>query len=132
MATESRVNYSSKTIEAYIYWIVEFIRYSGTKPPEMPGEKDVEKYLTYLAVKRNVAPSTQNQALAAILYLYNNIVNKEIGCPDNVVKSKRTGRLPFFLQNKRCVIFSIIFREHPNWFVRYSTVPVYDLAKRFA
>jgi len=87
-------NYSSKTIEAYIHWIVEFIRYSGTKPPEMLGEKDVEKYLTYLAVKRNVAPSTQNQALAAILYLYNNIVSKEIGWLDNVVKSKRTRRLP--------------------------------------
>ena len=100
MATESRVNYSSKTIEAYIHWIVEFIRYSGTKPPEMPGEKDVEKYLTYLAVKRNVAPSTQNQALAAILYLYNNIVNKEIGCPDNVVNPKGPEDCRFFYKTR--------------------------------
>jgi integron integrase len=87
-------SYSSKTIEAYTHWIVEFIRFNGTKPPEELGEKNVENYLTYLAVKRNVSPSTQNQALAAILYLYKNIVIKDIGWLDNVIRAKRTKRLP--------------------------------------
>ncbi len=87
-------SYSIKTIEAYIHWIKDFIRYNDTKHPKELQKTDIEKYLTYLAVKRNVSASTQNQALSAILYLYKNIVIKEIGWLDDVVRARRTRRLP--------------------------------------
>jgi len=87
-------SYSPKTIEAYIHWIKEYILFNNTKHPKELGEEDLQKYLTYLAVKRNVSASTQNQALAAILYLYKNIVVKEIGWLDDVIRARRTKRLP--------------------------------------
>ena len=89
-----KASYSSKTIEAYTYWIKEFIIFNNKKHPELLGEVEVENYLTHLAVKRNVSASTQNQAFAAILYLYKNIIIKDIGWLDNVTKAHKTKRLP--------------------------------------
>jgi integron integrase len=86
--------YSSKTIEAYIKWIKEYILFNNKKHPKELGQKNVEDFLTYLAVSRNVSASTQNQALSAILFLYRNIVNKKIGWLDNVTRAKKSTRLP--------------------------------------
>lgn len=86
--------YSSKTIEAYTKWIKEFILFNNKKHPKDLKEKNVEDFLTYLAVKRNVSASTQNQALSAILYLYRKIVVKDIGWLDNVTRAKSSKRLP--------------------------------------
>ncbi|MCF6268717.1 MAG: integron integrase [Melioribacteraceae bacterium] len=87
-------SYSIKTIEAYTHWIKDYIKFNGTTHPQELSKEHVEKYLTYLAVKRNVAASTQNQALAAILYLYKNIVTKEIGWLDDIVRARKSKRLP--------------------------------------
>lgn len=87
-------SYSPKTIEAYTYWIKDFIRFNNTKHPKDLEKENIEQYLTHLAVKRNVAASTQNQALSAILYLYKNIVVKEIGWLDDVVRARRSRRIP--------------------------------------
>ncbi len=87
-------SYSIKTIKAYIHWIKEYIRFNDTTHPNKLGIEHLEKYLTHLAVERNVSASTQNQALAAILYLYKNIVVKEIGWLDDVIRARRTKRLP--------------------------------------
>ena len=62
-------SYSSKTIEAYTHWIKDFIIFNNSQHPSTLDQQSIEKYLTHLAVKRNVAASTQNQALSAILYL---------------------------------------------------------------
>jgi len=87
-------SYSSKTIEAYTHWIKEFIRFNNTRHPRELGKEHLEKYLTHLAVERDVSASTQNQALSAILYLYKKIVVKEIGWLQDVVRARRTVRLP--------------------------------------
>jgi integron integrase len=87
-------SYSSKTIEAYTHWIKNFILFNNKKHPKELDKENIEKYLTHLAVERNVAASTQNQALAAILYLYKNIVQKEIGWLDDVIRARRSKRLP--------------------------------------
>ena len=57
-------------------------------------EKEINDFLTFLAVKRNVSASTQNQALCAILFLYKNVLHKEIGLIDDVTRAKRTFKLP--------------------------------------
>ena len=55
-------HYSYRTEKTYIKWIVEFIRFNGTKHPKDMGKDEIEKYLSHLAINRNVAKSTQNQA----------------------------------------------------------------------
>ncbi len=76
--------YSPKTIEAYTKWIKEFIIFNKKKHPEELGKNDVEDFLTYLAVKRNVSASTQNQALSAILYLYKKLGGNTRFLPTNL------------------------------------------------
>ena len=63
-------HYSRRTSRSYVGWIRRFIYFSGLRHPKDLGSEDVRRYLTYLAVERNVAPSTQNQALSALLFLY--------------------------------------------------------------
>ncbi len=58
------------------------------------GEKEVNQFLSHLATERNVSASTQNQALSAILFLYKNVLNKELGDFENVVRAKRNRKIP--------------------------------------
>jgi integron integrase len=86
--------YSIKTVEAYIKWIKEFIIFNDKKHPRDLKKESIESFLSYLAVKRNVAPSTQSQALAALLYLYKNVLGEKFGWMEDVIRSKRGKRLP--------------------------------------
>ena len=67
-------NYSLSTEQTYTSWIKRFILYHDKRHPREVGEKEIEEYLTNLAVERQVSPSTQNQALNAIIYLYENVL----------------------------------------------------------
>jgi integron integrase len=71
-------HYSYKTEKTYVHWIKEFILYHGKRHPAEMAEPEIEKYLTYLAIDRNVSASTQNQAFAAILFLYREIIGREL------------------------------------------------------
>ncbi|RMG35712.1 MAG: hypothetical protein D6720_06565 [Gammaproteobacteria bacterium] len=62
-------HYSIRTEQRYVDWIRRFILFHGKRHPSEKGAPEVEAFLTHLAVNRNVAPSTQNQALAALLFL---------------------------------------------------------------
>ena len=68
--------YSYKTEQSYCYWIKYFIRYHNLKHPQQLGPDDVKTFLTYLAVQRNVAAATQNQALNALNFLYTQIIGR--------------------------------------------------------
>jgi site-specific recombinase XerD len=65
-----RKHYSPKTEQAYLNWIKQYILFHDKKHPQDMPATEVEAFLTYLAVERKVAASTQNQALSAILFLY--------------------------------------------------------------
>ncbi|MCZ7616638.1 MAG: phage integrase N-terminal SAM-like domain-containing protein [Ignavibacteriaceae bacterium] len=93
-----RVNYySPKTEEAYIGWIYDFIVFNGKTHPELLTKSHIEKYLTYLAVERKVSASTQNQALQGILFVYKNILNKDVGWIEDVKFANRKKHLPSVL-----------------------------------
>lgn len=62
-------HYSRRTEEAYIYWMRRFLLFQNRRHPRELAEGDVNRFLTHLAVNENVAASTQNQALAALLFL---------------------------------------------------------------
>lgn len=89
--------YSIRTEQSYVSWIRRFILFHDKRHPEDMGRDEIEAYLTHLAVSRHVAPSTQNQAFNALLFLYRNVL--EIDFPDNInaYRSKRPVRLPTVL-----------------------------------
>ena len=71
-------HYSPRTEESYMHWIKRFILFHNKRHPKDMSVKEVEQFLTHLAVNRRVSPSTQNQALSAILFLYQKVLKIEI------------------------------------------------------
>ena len=92
--TISAKHYSIRTEQAYVNWVNRFIRFHHKKHPELMGEPEITAFLNYLAVNRKVAASTQNQALSAILFLYNEVLKSDINHLDDVVRAKRPLKLP--------------------------------------
>ena len=90
-------HYSYRTEEAYVSWIRRFILFHGKRHPAEMGKAEISQFLTSLAVDRRVAASTQNQALAAILFLYKEVLGADPGLLDDVVRAKRPRRLPVVL-----------------------------------
>lgn len=90
-------HYSIRTERSYIDWIRRFIIFHSKRHPSELGAPEVEAFLTHLAVNRNVAASTQNQALAAILFLYKEVMGIELPWLDGVTRAKKPSRLPVVL-----------------------------------
>jgi integron integrase len=91
------LHYSIRTEDAYVGWIRQFILFHGKRHPAEMGEGEVGEFLTHLAVERNVAASTQNQALSALLFLYKVVLERPLEMVDGVVRAKRPERLPVVL-----------------------------------
>lgn len=72
-----RRHYSYKTEKSYIYWVRQFVAFHGMKSPREMGAAEVEAFLTHLAVHQQVAPSTQNQAFSALLFLYREVYQRD-------------------------------------------------------
>ena len=90
-------HYSPRTEEAYVSWVRAFVRFHGTRHPATLGAAEVTAFLSHLAVHRRVAASTQNQALAALLFLYRDVLGIDLPWLDEVVRAKRPARLPIVL-----------------------------------
>src|SRR6187402_783616 len=88
---------SPRTIEAYLSWVRRFIRKSGRKHPATLGQVGVTAFLSGLATEERVSASTQNQALAALLFLYKEVLGKPLDFMDGIVHAKRPKRLPVVL-----------------------------------
>lgn len=95
-----RRNYSYSTEKSYSDWIKQFIRFHKMQHPNQLKEKDIVSFLNYLAQSRDVAPSTQNQALCAIVFLYKNVLKSEIGNLENLKRAKKPKHLPTVLSKK--------------------------------
>lgn len=92
-------HFSPRTEESYASWIRRFMQHSGTRPEEL-GEAEIGKFLSYLAVEGRVSASTQNQALQAILFFYQHVLDKKIDRVEDVVRAKRPVRLPVVLSRE--------------------------------
>jgi len=90
-------HYSYRTEEAYLYWIRQYILFHGKRHPAEMGPAEVSQFLTHLAVKREVAASTQNQALAALLFLYRNVLQQDLPWLENVTRAKQPAHIPLVL-----------------------------------
>jgi len=90
-------HYSRRTEKTYVAWVRRYILFHGKRHPAEMGAAEVSRYLTSLAVEGNVAASTQNQALSALLFLYRNVLEQDLPWLDNVVRAKGPQRLPVVL-----------------------------------
>jgi integron integrase len=89
--------YSPRTEQAYVQWIRRYIFFHNLRHPSELGAEAVQAYLSYLAVRRQVSASTQNQAFAALLFLYRQVLGKDLGPLGDVVRAKRPRRVPVVL-----------------------------------
>ncbi len=90
-------HYSIRTEQAYDDWIRRFIKFNHNRHPKELSARDVEQFLTHLASVRGVAASTQNQAQSALLFLYREVLSRELSWLDGVVRAKTPSRLPVVL-----------------------------------
>lgn len=107
---------SYRTEEAYLGWIRRFILFHDKRHPKEMGADEVQAFLTHLAVEGNVAAATQNQAFAALLFLYREVLQKSLGAIENVVRAKSPKRLPDVL-TKDEVIRLLAFLRGEEWLV---------------
>lgn len=99
-----RRNYSYRTEKSYSQWIVRYIRFCNLKHPIELNETHVVSFLNDLANRKNVAASTQNQALSAIVFLYKNILNQPLKNLDNLKRAKRSVHMPVVLSEQEARI----------------------------
>jgi integron integrase len=90
-------HYSRRTVKAYVGWIRRFILFHKKRHPNEMGEAEVSQFLSSLATDRGVSASTQNQALSALLYLYQELQGRKLGWMDDIAHAKRPVRLPVVL-----------------------------------
>jgi site-specific recombinase XerD len=90
-------HYSRRTEMAYVFWVRRFVIFHRMRHPAEMGEAEVAEFLTSLAVRNKVSASTQNQALAAILFLYKRVLNQELEWMEGIVRAKMPQRLPLVL-----------------------------------
>ncbi|KHM92587.1 recombinase XerD [Xanthomonas vesicatoria] len=107
-------HYSLRTEQAYLSWIRRFILASGRRHPAQMGQAEVEAFLTRLATDRQVSAGTQNQALAALLFLYREVLRIELPWMENLVRAKRPRRIPVVLSREE-VARLLAALEGPCW-----------------
>lgn len=96
------LHYSLRTEEAYVTWIRQFILFHQKKHPATLNESHVRAFLVYLSTVRNVAASTQNQALCALLFLYRQVLRMPLEYVEDLPRAKRPTRLPCVLSREEC------------------------------
>ncbi|HEY7786445.1 MAG TPA: integron integrase [Pyrinomonadaceae bacterium] len=107
-------HYSLRTEKTYINWIKQFIIFHKKRHPAELGGTEVAQFLSHLAVNRNVAASTQNQALAALLFLYRYVLKLELPWLEEVQRAKKPSRLPlvFTREEVQAILAQL---THTNW-----------------
>lgn len=90
-------HYARRTVYSYERWLRRFLRFHKLRHPREMGSPEINAFLTHLAVKEQISASTQNQALAALLFLYRHVLEIDPGDLNGVVRARRPKRLPVVL-----------------------------------
>ena len=90
-------HYAYSTEKSYVDWILKFIRFSGKKHPKEMGKYEIERFLSHLAVNRNVAAATQNQAFNAIMFLYIKVLDMPMDLDIRARRTTKGKKLPTVL-----------------------------------
>ena len=106
-------HYAYSTEKAYVYWVKRYILFHSKRHPREMGFREVEAFLTHLARDENVSASTQNQALGALLFLYRNVLQVELGGPIEAMRANRSRRLPTVLSKEEVLrVLSLLRGTH--------------------
>lgn len=87
-------HYSRRSEQAYGHWVSRFLHFHQGRPPAEMAEADINQFLTHLALKEKVSASTQNQALAALLFLYHQVIGRDVGDLGEIIRARKPERLP--------------------------------------
>ncbi len=107
-------HYSLRTERAYVSWCRRFVLANGKRHPRDMGADEVAAFLSQLAMRDDVASSTQNQALSALLFLYRKVLKVDLPWMDSVVRAKRPKRLPVVLSHEELTRL-LAALEGPHW-----------------
>ena len=88
---------SRSTEKSYPYYILDYIYFHNKRHLQEMGVNEIRTYLSYLATHKNVAASTQNIALSALLFLYRQVLKSDLSDIDNIERARRPKRLPVVL-----------------------------------
>ncbi len=110
-------HYSLRTEQQYVYWVRAFVRFHGLRHPREMGAPEVERFLSWLAAERKVAVSTHKQALAALLFLYRNVLDTDLPWLSEFERPKTPVRLP-----------SVLSRDEVSAVLAAMEGPMADLA----
>lgn len=92
--------YSPRTVEAYTGWVSRFVRFHRMRHPRALEAREIQAFLSDLATRQQVSVATQNQALAALLFLYRQVLGVPMGVPEGIAAAKRPKRLPTVLSQE--------------------------------
>ena len=101
-------HYSARTEQAYVAWVRRYVRFHGLRHPGTLDERHVERFLSHLAIDGRVAAPTQNQALAALLFLYRDVLRVPLSFPDGIARAKGHRRVPQVLT--RAEVWAVLGR----------------------
>jgi len=106
-------HYSIRTEQTYVDWIRRYILFHCKRHPNEMGEQDISAFLTHLAVEKNVAASTQNQAFCALLFLYQQVLQRKLDFIDDIARVKRPAKIPVvFTRAEAHAVLACMNGEH--------------------
>lgn len=106
-------NYSIRTEHAYVHWLRRYARFHGDRDPRQLGNDALARYLNHLALEREVSPSTQNQALSALVFVYEHVIQRPVGAIDGLVPARKPRRLPTVMTRAEVRILLAAIDEGP-------------------
>jgi integron integrase len=109
-------HYSFATEKRYIYWMKQYFYFHNLRHPKGMGATDVEAFLTHLAVEKRVCASTQNQALAAVLFLYREVLRTDLPWLEGFTPAKHSKRVPVVLTREE-VEMILAHLSGTNWII---------------
>jgi len=95
-------HYARRTVATYEQWLRRFLRFHRMRHPRQMGEAEINAFLSHLATEERVSASTQNQALAALLFLYRTVLGGDVGNLEGVIRARKRQRIPVVLTIAPC------------------------------
>lgn len=108
-----RRNYSIRTEQSYLQWVRRYVLYHNNRDPRELGGLEVAAYLNNLAIARGVSPSTQSQALNALVFLYEQVLGKKLGTLTGLVQARKPRRMPVVLTREEVQRVLAVITDEP-------------------
>ena len=114
-------HYSPRTEEAYVAWVRRYVRYHGLRHPAELGAREVRAFLTALAERRKLSASSQTQALSALLFLYREVLGRELTQAGDIVRAKQPSRLPVVAAGNDMWSVNVVVGDEDETYISDST-----------